>query len=118
VATSLAYWNGLQFSYKFSHYCMIRYHNLLLFAIQSMDVIYKQSTLSLGLLFVRIDSKEQVERFHDLMFGTCVTEWQNGSGKDGYSLHVSLQKARKVLDLLDLIIKDTWWERAWIFQEE
>ncbi|KAF7502403.1 hypothetical protein GJ744_005855 [Endocarpon pusillum] len=87
-------------------------------AIQSMDMIYKQSTLSLGLLFVRIDLKEQVECLCDLMSGNCVTKWQNGWGKDEYSLDISLQKARKVLNILDLIIKDTWWERAWIFQEE
>lgn len=87
-------------------------------AIQSMDLIYKQSTLSLGLLFVRIDSKEQIERLHDLMSGICVTESQNDQGKIEYSLAISLEKAREVLDVLDLVIKDTWWERAWIFQEE
>ncbi|KAF2175605.1 hypothetical protein K469DRAFT_702140 [Zopfia rhizophila CBS 207.26] len=87
-------------------------------AIQSMDLIYKHSKLSLGLLFVRLDSKEQVERFHDLMSGTCVREQLNGEGKDEYNLDVSLKKAREVLDVLDLIIEDTWWERAWIFQEE
>ncbi|ERF74440.1 hypothetical protein EPUS_06618 [Endocarpon pusillum Z07020] len=87
-------------------------------AIQSMDMIYKQSALSLGLLFVRIDSKEEVECLRDLMCGSCVTEWQNRRGNDEYSLAVSLQKARKVLEVLDLIVKDMWWERAWIFQEE
>jgi hypothetical protein len=87
-------------------------------AVQSMDLIYKQSTLSLGLLFVRIDSKEQIERLHDLMSGNCVTDWQNDQEKIEYSLAISLKKAREVLDVLDLMIKDTWWERAWIFQED
>jgi len=87
-------------------------------AIHSMDLIYKQSTLSLGLLFVRIDSKEQTERLRDLMCGTCVAQGQNAQRRNKYSLKISPKEAREVLHVLYLIIKDPWWERAWIFQEE
>ena len=87
-------------------------------AIQSMDLIYKQSTLSLGLLFVRIGSKEQIERLRDLMRGNCIVKGHIGQEKDEYSLKISRKEAREVLDVLYLIIEDPWWERAWIFQEE
>jgi hypothetical protein len=87
-------------------------------ALESMDLIYKHSTLSLGLISVRIDSRKHVEILQDLLSGTCVTEVQDSDGKHQYRLNVPSAKRREILKILYLIVKDIWWERAWIFQEE
>jgi hypothetical protein len=64
-------------------------------AIQSTDLIYKQSTLSLGLLIVRIDSKEKIERLRDLICGNCVAKGQSDQGRNEYSLEVPLKEAQE-----------------------
>lgn len=88
-------------------------------AIQSMDLVYKHSNISLGLLFVRLDLKEQVKRLHALLRGWCAAE--GGKDRDGnvkYILTTDINEARAVLRIIRLIVEDVWWDRAWIFQEE
>jgi Heterokaryon incompatibility protein (HET) len=76
-------------------------------AIQSMDLIYIESTLSLGLMFVGIDSENHVKLLCDLMCGSSVAEGQNGPDLNENSLEISLNKARKVLHVLHLIVNDS-----------
>lgn len=87
-------------------------------AIQSMDLVYKQSKISLGLLFVRLDSKEQVRCLHSLLCGKCATQEADRHGNVKYILTTDIEEAKEVLNVVDLIVKDNWWDRAWIFQED
>ena len=87
-------------------------------AIQSMDLIYKQSKISLGLLFVRLDEEKQVKRLHALLDGSYATREEDKRGNVKYILTNAIKEARVVLSIIELIVKDSWWDRAWIFQEE
>lgn len=86
-------------------------------AIQSMDLVYGHSQYPLGLLFLRLDSKEQL----GLLLGILVREFIMVSCDHQYPMlkqEVSQGTASKVLELLRLITSDLWWDRAWIFQED
>lgn len=88
-------------------------------AIQSMDLVYANSSCTVGLLFMRIDAKEQVEHLHGLLSGNCVVARRlERDGSGNYELNIPLREARAVLDVIELILKDAWWQRGWIFQEE
>jgi hypothetical protein len=87
-------------------------------AIQSMDLVYKQSKVSLGLLFVRLDCKEQVRRLGTLLCGKCAAQKADRRSNAKYVLTTDAKEAKEVLNIIDLIVKDNWWTRAWIFQEE
>lgn len=87
-------------------------------AIQSMDLVYMQSHTTLGLLFVRLDRKGQVERLEHLLRGHYAPQTDEHYGDVGYYLDADHQEAITVLNLIDLILSDKWWERAWIFQED
>ena len=86
-------------------------------AIQSMDLVYGHSQYSLGLLFLRLDSKEQLH----LLLGILVRKFITVPCNHQYPMleqGVSRGTASKVLELLHLITSDLWWDRAWIFQED
>jgi hypothetical protein len=87
-------------------------------AIQSMDLVYKNSIYTIGLLFIRIDARYQVDRLEGLLFGNIVETSRHGDGKYQYELTIPLREARETLNVIELILGDTWWERGWIFQEE
>jgi hypothetical protein len=86
-------------------------------AIQSMDLVYGHSQYPLGLLFLRLDSEEQLYLLLGILvrkFITVPCDHQHPMLKQ----RVSRGKASKVLGLLHLITSDLWWDRAWIFQED
>jgi len=86
-------------------------------AIQSMDLVYGHSRYPLGLLFLRLDSEEQLY----LLLGILVRRFITVPCNHQYPLleqGVSRGTASKVLELLHLITSDLWWDRAWIFQED
>lgn len=74
-------------------------------AFQSVDLVYKQSKISLGLLFVRLDSKEQVRCLHALLCGKCATQEADRHGNVKYVLTTDNEEAREVLNVVNLIVE-------------
>lgn len=87
-------------------------------AIQSMDLVYENSEYTVGLLFIRLDAKKQVDLLRYLLYGVCVQLTSAEDYYDHYGLVIPLQKARAIMEVIRLIVNDAWWERGWIFQEE
>ncbi|KAI8633659.1 hypothetical protein F5Y19DRAFT_247646 [Xylariaceae sp. FL1651] len=95
-------------------------------AVHSMDLVYQYSGrkvvtdgkerivgCSLGLLFVEIKTIDQLRMLRSLLDSGFA---QNNDYEA--KLLVSVEEAISVLDLIELVLSDNWWHRAWIFQEE
>ncbi|KAL5316276.1 hypothetical protein ACEPPN_015321 [Leptodophora sp. 'Broadleaf-Isolate-01'] len=95
-------------------------------AVHSMDLVYQYSGkkvvkagqerwvgCSLGLLFVEIKTVAQLTMLRRLL-DSKFAENNNNEPK----LLVSIEEANSVLELIETILRDSWWHRAWIFQEE
>lgn len=96
-------------------------------AVHSMDLVYQYSGkkvttapgqshivgCSLGLLFVEFTTVAQVVMLRGLL-DSRFAENNNHEPK----LLIPVEEANSVLDLIEMILKDNWWHRAWIFQEE
>ncbi|KAI0395625.1 hypothetical protein F5Y17DRAFT_456864 [Xylariaceae sp. FL0594] len=96
-------------------------------AVHSMDLVYQYSGrkvvgddgsvrfvgCSLGLLFVEIETLDQLTMLRKLLDSKFSINVDNES-----KLLVPVEEAIAVLDLIELILSDNWWHRAWIFQEE
>lgn len=97
-------------------------------AVQSMDLVYQYSGkvvtsegggpsktvgCSLGILFVRIDTVHQLTVLRRVLDSKYAK-----SNDDEARLLVPVEEALEALELIELILSDNWWHRAWIFQEE
>ncbi|KAH7118635.1 hypothetical protein B0J13DRAFT_569469 [Dactylonectria estremocensis] len=95
-------------------------------AVHSMDLVYQYSGkkvvtggheqilgCSLGLLFVEVTTVAQLTMLRKLLDSKFAEN--NGNAP---KLLVSVDEAISVLELIEAIIQDSWWHRAWIFQEE
>jgi hypothetical protein len=82
-------------------------------AVHSMDLVYQYSGCTLGLLFVQLDTLAQIIALKNLLEGKCADNTNNSP-----ELLISVEEANPVLDLIEIILQDDWWHRAWIFQEE
>ncbi|KAF7555306.1 hypothetical protein G7Z17_g2326 [Cylindrodendrum hubeiense] len=95
-------------------------------AVHSMDLVYQYSGrkvvtagqeqivgCSLGLLFVEIKTVAQLTMLRKLL-DSGFAENNNHEPK----LLISVEEANSVLELIEAILQDNWWHRAWIFQEE
>ena len=82
-------------------------------AVNSMDLVYHYCSCTLGLLFTPLDSIAQVGMLKSLL----ENEFAELEGNDAV-LRISLSEADPILDLIELILKDAFWHRAWIFQED
>lgn len=96
-------------------------------AVHSMDLVYQYSGkrvpdadgnvrvigCSLGLLFVEIQTLDEL-RMLRMLLDSKFADFIDGKP----TLLVSAGEASRVLDLIDKILHDNWWHRAWIFQEE
>ncbi|KAI0448670.1 hypothetical protein F5B21DRAFT_97416 [Xylaria acuta] len=95
-------------------------------AVHSMDLVYQYSGrkvvtdgkeriigCSLGLLFLEIKTITQLTMLRKLLDSKFAENIDNES-----KLLVSVEEAISVLDLIESILSDNWWHRAWIFQEE
>jgi hypothetical protein len=86
-------------------------------AMQSMDLVYSMSDHPLGLLTRPIELQEHLNLLHKLLLGNFMGP-SNHPDYPHFKLSISPENALDVLALLERIISDPWWERAWIFQEE
>ena len=95
-------------------------------AVHAMDLVYQYSGrrvvldgrerwvgCSLGLLFVEIRTVAELTILRRLL-DSKFAENNNHEPK----LLVPIEEAVPVLDLIEKILSDNWWHRAWIFQEE
>lgn len=95
-------------------------------AVHSMDLVYQYSGkkvvtagqersvgCSLGLLFVEIKTVAQLTMLRRLLDSKFAENNDNEP-----KLLVSVEEANSVLELIEAILRDSWWHRAWIFQEE
>ena len=85
-------------------------------AINSMDIVYKNATKSVGLLSTPILTRGGQRLMRALMSGNFAT--MNPEGRYVLLPHVSLSQVSKMLTLLSSLAGDVWWSRAWTFQEE
>jgi Heterokaryon incompatibility protein (HET) len=86
-------------------------------AVQSMDLVYRNSYKPVALMSVQIDSQVKL----DLLTSLMREEFIDGGDYDGPpKLDRSMRPkfAMKILNLLEHITSDQWWKRAWPFQEE
>jgi hypothetical protein len=67
-------------------------------AMQSMEYVYSQSKFPVGLLSVCIKSVDDLEALIDLLEGT--------------------ERRLRTFHLLKHLTSDSWWQRAWTFQED
>ncbi|MCJ1410566.1 hypothetical protein MMC19_004652 [Ptychographa xylographoides] len=95
-------------------------------AVHSMDLVYQYSGrkaildgqerwvgCSLGILFVEIKTVVELTMLRSLLDSKFA---QNIDTEP--RLLVPVEEAVSVLDLIEKILSDNWWHRAWIFQEE
>ncbi|KAH7322021.1 heterokaryon incompatibility protein-domain-containing protein [Rhexocercosporidium sp. MPI-PUGE-AT-0058] len=78
-------------------------------ATQAMDLVYSLSQKSHAIINRRIGTEGQLNLFAELMKGELVNKDRDLS---------MLDRARKVLKLLDWLTSAGWWQRAWTFQED
>ncbi|KAI9774247.1 MAG: hypothetical protein M1839_001749 [Geoglossum umbratile] len=79
---------------------------------QAMDIVYRESTLSLGILWVVVQSQTQLDCLSKLL-----SERIPHKGSEEPRL-VGWGPVSGILDVLRLILSDERWERTWIFQED
>lgn len=96
-------------------------------AVHSMDLVYQYSGrvvpveggtsktvgCSLGILFVRMDTVRELTVLRKVLDSKYAE-----SNDDEPKLLVPVEEALEALDLIEMILGDNWWHRAWIFQEE
>ena len=95
-------------------------------AVHSMDLVFQYSGrkvvldgqerwvgCSLGLLFVEIKTVAELTTLRRLLDSKFAEDIDNEP-----KLLVPVEEAISVLDLIEKILNDSWWHRAWIFQEE
>ncbi|KAI0107137.1 heterokaryon incompatibility protein-domain-containing protein [Nemania sp. FL0031] len=83
-------------------------------AIQAMDLVYYRSKHPIGLLYQPILSIADLQLLAGLMTEKFVTK--SGS-QFKLSPGLPFESVRKILELLDAIVSDIWWTRAWTYQE-
>ncbi|KAI0202401.1 heterokaryon incompatibility protein-domain-containing protein [Astrocystis sublimbata] len=76
-------------------------------ALQAMDLVYSWSKHPIGLLYQPILSVAELKLLAELM-----------SGQLADSEHLSDQRTSETLKLLEDIVSDPWWTRAWTYQED
>lgn len=79
-------------------------------SIQSMDMVYEQAYVSLGLFNAEIRTQSQLEALNTLY------EWGNNGGNSDQVPGMS-EIADPLLEVLETLMKDRWTTRAWILQE-
>jgi hypothetical protein len=97
-------------------------------AVHSMDLVYQYSGrrvttcekerivgCALGLLFVEITTVSQLKVLRSLLDSKYA---ENNENENEPRLLISVEETDPVLDMIELILTDNWFHRAWIFQEE
>jgi hypothetical protein len=86
-------------------------------AMQSMDLVYKRCTYAVGYLSVQLLTQLEMNHLSDLLGGRIFEKRVPGKGPT-FLYGMKKKILLEVLDLLTRITDDSWWTRAWIFQED
>ncbi|KAG9231874.1 heterokaryon incompatibility protein-domain-containing protein [Amylocarpus encephaloides] len=84
-------------------------------AVEVMDLVYSHSRHSVALLSTSIDTLEDFSILIKILRGELVRDQE--SGQDATS-NTSQENFWKAVQLLKRITSDSWWTRAWTFQED
>lgn len=86
-------------------------------AMQSMDLIYRWGDHSVAFLTSPVRTAKEVRLLAQLMSDKWI--WQPDSiGRIKLKKYVRLWNAAAMIDLLEHILSDLWWTRAWTYHEE
>lgn len=85
-------------------------------AINGMDVVYRRSRLTVGLLETDIGSKQDLHLLDEFLKGKYV-EVDTARAPVRIIPNVDLGRLNLLVRLLQRILSDRWWQRCWIFQE-
>ncbi|KAJ2976863.1 hypothetical protein NUW58_g7982 [Xylaria curta] len=83
-------------------------------AVQAMDQVYNCSIHPIGLLYQPIQSIAELKLLARLMTWDFIEKSESGFELDPEFLEES---KCNTLELLEAIVSDVWWTRAWIYQE-
>jgi hypothetical protein len=85
-------------------------------AINSMDLVYKNATKSIGLLTTPIYTSTGARLLGLSLDGNL--SYEDDSGNFHFWQNTCDATVIKVIRILQDLVRDSWWERAWIYQEE
>lgn len=85
-------------------------------AINSMDLVYKNATKSVGLLSTPIYTTSGARLLASLLDRDLSFEDDAGDFRFYQDIHV--ERIVKVIRILEDLVGDSWWSRSWIYQEE
>jgi hypothetical protein len=86
-------------------------------AMQSMDLVYRLSEHPLALISAPIQTQVRLNLLLALLRGDLVVI-QTAQQGPIFKHYVPMRTARELLTLIHHLTSDSWWERAWTFQEE
>ena len=84
-------------------------------AMQSMDLVYKHCTYAVGCLWTQLRTRHQVNLLISLLRGKIVSE---SRGSPTLARNIGSMTAYDTFSLIRSIVGASWWERAWILQED
>jgi hypothetical protein len=87
-------------------------------AVQSMDLVYRNSRKPVALLSIQIDSQDKLDHLTGVLRKEYINGGDYGDGPLKLKPNLRPKIAIRILNLLDYITSDVWWTRAWTFQEE
>jgi hypothetical protein len=86
-------------------------------AMQSMDLVYKNCTVALGYLWVKIEHQHELDLLVMLLRGRVSIDRAPRKYPE-LRKTVDAESVANILALILKIVADPWWSRAWIFQED
>jgi len=81
-----------------------------------MDLVYKNATKSVGLLSTPIYATTGAQLLGHLLNGDL--SFEDDSGNLQIYHNVPDKTVVKTIRILKALVQDSWWDRAWIYQEE
>lgn len=83
--------------------------------IQAMDLVYSQSSISLGLLLATVEAQWQLDCLSKLL---STDVFLKNSEVDRFKTKIKDSDIHGIIEVLQVILSDERWTRGWIFQED
>lgn len=85
-------------------------------AINSMDLVYRNATQSVGLLSNPIYTSTGAQLLTSLLDSDL--SFEDSARNFHFHDDIRAEKIVKMIHILEDLVGDSWWDRAWIYQEE
>ncbi|KAF2258418.1 hypothetical protein CC78DRAFT_537790 [Lojkania enalia] len=85
--------------------------------VQIMDVVYGYSTSAAGLLTTQIEHQHDIDALSALLSREIFVH-PGDTQNPQFNLHEGHKTLIAIEKVVERILADKWWERAWIFQED